>query len=351
MNFIVKNVSQLGEEQLQQYIDAAAVFDAWESSAKEMEQYRGGMFWKEQSGHRYLVRTSTRGSQKSLGVESASTISIYDKFTQGKSEAQERHRSLCETMETMRRLNKAHRVGRAPDTPIQVLSAIARHKIDSSFLVVGTYALYAYEAALGVRVSPKALATRDVDLLFDVQTRIKFLAQLSRNDKSFIGLLQDVDKSFRVKAGQKYTAVNNKAFEVDVVRRMNQPGDIHPLRMTDDEDDLWAVQVSTGGALATSPRFSQMVVSANGYMARMHTVWPDTFSRVKLALSQNPNRDPKKAPKDAAQAAVVSEMIEAGMFDFLLKKEAAETPEEAMRSASSGSTQTNKPSFPLQTRA
>lgn len=319
-------ITQLSPEQLQQYIDAVAVFEAHEASEKEVRQYRGSMFWKTTDGRRYLVRASALGAQKSLGPESEETVRIFDKFSTGKAAAQDRHKELTNTLAMMSRLNKALRVGRMPEIPTQVLNKLARAGVASSFTTVGTYALYAYEAALGIRVSPRALATRDVDLLFDVQTHMKLVTQLNRIDRSFIGLLREVDKSFRPKPGQLYTAVNARGFEVDVVRRNAIPGDAHPLRLTDDEDDLWAVQVSTGQALSTSPKFSQVVVSTTGSMARMNTVTPDAFVRVKLALSQSKERDPKKAVKDADQAAIVSDLLAQGMFEFLTLEPAEDMP-------------------------
>ena len=43
------------------------------------------------------------------------------------------------------------------------------------------------------------------------------VSKLDRQGSSFIGLLQRVDKSFRIRRGQKYTAVNADGFEVELV--------------------------------------------------------------------------------------------------------------------------------------
>lgn len=61
--------------------------------------------------------------------------------------------------------------------------------------------------------------------------------------------------------------------------------------------------------LRESPRFSQVVVSLNGAMARMHTVHPLAFARIKKQLASKVGRDPLKAPKGALQAKLVTELV------------------------------------------
>lgn len=63
----------LTEDQLRQYIDARACFEAFRRAQQEAAAFRGGLIWRTQSGSRYLVRTSITGSQKGLGRESDET--------------------------------------------------------------------------------------------------------------------------------------------------------------------------------------------------------------------------------------------------------------------------------------
>ncbi|MET0310629.1 MAG: hypothetical protein ABW051_01125 [Burkholderiaceae bacterium] len=78
------------------------------------------------------------------------------------------------------------------------------------------------------------------------------------------------------------TAVNDAGFEVDIIRRQAGAHDPHPLRMSDDENDLWADQ---GEKLSSG-------------------------------------RDPLKAPKDRLQAQVVQEIWDG----YLKHAEAASRP-------------------------
>lgn len=121
----------------------------------------------------------------------------------------------------------------------------------------------------------------------------------------YLDVLRKADKTFRVRSDQLQTAVNNDGFEVDLIRRTAVDADPHPLKMSDAEEDLWAVQISSGNRLVSSRRFAQTVVSARGDMALMRTVHPLDFIQVKRALARSPARDPLKARKDALQAEVV----------------------------------------------
>jgi hypothetical protein len=207
-------------------------------------------------------------------------------------------------------MNLALRVGRCPNLVQKILEQLVKQGLADHFLTVGTHALYAFETAAGVRVMPDALATRDVDVLFDTRKRVSFFTQLEQDDLSFIKLLQRADKTFEIKEEQRYTAVNKDGFEVDVIRRQAKDGDPHPLKMSHHEEDLWAVQVGSGEQMLGAARFSQIVIASNGAMARMTTIAPEAFVKLKRQLSSSASRDPLKRGKDALQAQVVQALMD-----------------------------------------
>ena len=305
------------ESQHRQYIDAETVFNERRRVARAAEQLRGGMIWREVSGHRYLIRTSSKRAQKSLGPESETTTEIYRSFMQRKAENTERLASIEKVFDEQRRLNRALRVGRVPKIVIDVLNVLEKAGFHENFTVVGTHSLYAYESACGVRFAPQAMATRDIDLLFDTRKHLAFFSRMKESEASFLGLLQKADKSFVRLEDQKETARNAQGFEVDVIRRMAKDGDPHPVRLSDDEDDIWAVQASTGDRILGAPRFEQMVISTNGEMASMTTMHPIDFVAVKRTLANYENRDPLKRSKDALQANLVEELVRERMPQYL----------------------------------
>jgi hypothetical protein len=234
-------VLELLPNQTRQYIDAETVFLELRRARAEAAEVRGSMFWRTQGNAEYLIRESSGGAQKSLGPRSAETQAIHDRFKRRKSEASSRLAGLTTAAHNQQRLNKALRVGRVPGIVVKTLNALEAAGLQDHFMTIGTHALYAYESACGVRFVPDALATQDLDLLFDTRKRMSFVSQMRRMDSSFIGALQKADPSFRVMRDQKQTAINDAGFEVDVIRRQAKDQDPHPFRMSDDEEDLWAL--------------------------------------------------------------------------------------------------------------
>lgn len=299
---------ELTENQSRQYIDAQALMRAQGEALEDAAQVRGSMIWRELRGVRYLIRTSAASAQKTIGPDGTETQAIYDRFLERKQAATVRVKSLALRLEEQRKLNRLYGVGRAPNVIVNVLGVLQKAGISSQFLTVGTNAVYAYESACGVRVGNEAMATRDMDLLFDTRQRTAFVSTLRRLDSSLLAVLRKADPSFRVLRDQLHTAVNDDGYEIDIIRRTAKDGVPHPLRMSNNEDDLWAVQVSSGGTMVAGRKFQQLVVAASGQMAVMQTLHPLDFIRIKTSLSSNPLRDPLKRPKDKLQAEVVQRL-------------------------------------------
>jgi hypothetical protein len=305
----VPQLIELEESQLRELVNSRTVWRAFVEAAAEARHVRGSMVWKTQERRSYLIRKSPSGAQKSLGPRGAETEAIHDSFQQRKAKAQARLTAMKQRLEEQRKLNRVYRVGRTPRIVVRVLAALEAADLADKFIVIGTHAMYAYETAAGVLVESGALATQDLDLLFDARKRLAFAATLSKSEeRSLIGVLKKADSTFRVRRSQLHTAVNDDGFEVDIVRRAAVPDDPHPLRMSDDENDFWAVQIDQGEKLASGRRFQHLVVASTGEMAMMRTVHPLDFIRLKLQLAQRPDRDPHKAPKDRLQAEVVQQL-------------------------------------------
>ena len=302
---------ELQENQLRQLSDAQTAWRHYLDARAQANEVRGSMRWKAVGGKRYLIKTSPGGADRSLGPEDAHTAATFRSFTQKKASAEARLKAMTEAVDTHRRLNRALRVGRTPAVVVRSLAAIDEAGFAEQFLTVGTHALYAYETAAGVRIEQGALATQDLDLLFDAGKLRAYTNRLRRSDaRSLIEVFRRADPTFQVLPTQLQTAVNDAGFEIDIIRRMAQGRDPHPLRMSDDEDDFWAVQADQGDKLASGRKFESMVVAATGEMALMRTVHPLDFVRLKRELAARPGRDPLKAPKDRLQAEVVQQLWE-----------------------------------------
>ena len=297
-----------------QYIDSVATYEAYEEALAEASKVRGGMYWHKGPAaspeNAYLVRTSASGSEKSLGPRSPETEAIYASFRRRKELAEARCDGLKAALLKHKRMNRALRVGRVAPIIVEILNRLAATNLGPHFRVVGTHALYAYESAAGITFEDEAVATRDIDLLWDVRKRVAFATALSKVDSSMLGVLQKVDPTFRIRNSQKYTAVNKDGFEVDIIRREQMSDDPHPIRLSDDEEDFWVAQAPHAQELLDSPQFSAVVVATNGDMARMTTLEPMAFVRFKRWMSTLPQRDPLKRRRDALQAEAVEEVVQ-----------------------------------------
>ena len=300
---------ELEDSAKRQFIDARTVYIALETAHKEAAEVRGGMYWKMVSGKTYLVRTASSGAQKSLGVRSAGTEAMHARFTERKTVAEKRVADLADELHRQQRRNKAEFVGRTPEIVVDILNRMGLSGIADHFVIVGTHALYAYEQAAGVRiVDSGALATRDIDLLWDTRKRMRLAALMKFQSSSMLGLLKKVDASFKIRDDQHYTAINSRGFEVDIIRREAKDIDPHPLKITDHEDEFWAVQAHRAGNLLHAKKFSTPLVAANGKMARMTTVAPDVFVKFKRWMAKQPDREPEKRSRDLHQAKIVTEI-------------------------------------------
>ena len=198
---------------------------------------------------------------------------------------------------------------------ITVLQAIEDAGLGQHFTVVGTHALYAYESAAGVRIVQGALATQDIDLLWDACRRVRFMTDIDKLDTSILRVLQGADATFQRKEGQNETAINAKGFEVDFLRRQPVGDDPHPFRFSADEDDLWPVQALRASVLTSAPRFEQIVISATGRMGLMRTIAPETFVQFKRWMAaEAPNRPEPKRRRDRRQADIVQSLLDNGML-------------------------------------
>lgn len=137
----MSQIIELQPTQARQYIDAETVFLELLRVRKEQNETRGSMYWREQSGAVYLIRESSGGSQKSLGLKDAHTEHIFQTFQSKKEAVTQRLKSLTQTAQAQQRMNKALRVGRVPSIVVKTLNALRDAGLDQHFLTIGTHAL------------------------------------------------------------------------------------------------------------------------------------------------------------------------------------------------------------------
>jgi hypothetical protein len=294
-----------------QYINARQVFKALRETEHAAKAFEGNMFWRTRDRKEYLIRTSRRGTQTGLGSRSSETEAIYNKFQLRKADTEERLAQLSERMKSNIRLNRALLVGRVDNTIINVLNGLYDAGLEDHLTVIGTNALYAYEAGAGVRVEEQHLATEDLDLLWDNRKKLTVAIREKITDSGLLGILKRVDKSFQLlRPTQLYTAVNNAGYQVDIIRRLGPGSDQEPAQLTNNAEDFWAVRARNADWLLSAPKFESIIVGGNGNMCKMVTVDPRAFALFKVWMAREKDRDPVKKLRDVNQAKLVVSLIQ-----------------------------------------
>jgi hypothetical protein len=300
---------QLDSEQRKIYIDSCQIYQTFMETLRQSQQFKGGMRWKKTGDKEYLFKTRDgRGNGKSLGVKSPATEVIYSAFHQQKQQSKERLVQLQTTLTRQAKLAVAVGINRVPNVAARVLRVLAQEGLlGQGLTVLGTHALYGYEAAAGLHFDSGLLATMDIDLLFDAQKKLKLRGEINPN--GLIGLLKKADTSFEIAAAGHYRAVNNKGFMVELIKTIPvPPTKIEKQTLFNVPDDLVAAEIEGLKWLDNAPIFRQWAIAEDGVPVEFVMPDPRYFALHKLWLSQLKNREAIKKPRDFQQAQAVAKL-------------------------------------------
>ncbi|NHM21119.1 hypothetical protein G0Q02_20835 [Epibacterium mobile] len=271
--------------------------------------YGGSMKFEARGDVEYLIRRPFGStSRKSLGRRSRETEQTLAKFLDGKTRVEERVASLRKQLEERAPVLRARGLGRVPTLPARVM-----RKLDdlgwlgTSLVVLGTNALYAYEAKAAVRIETSMLATGDVDVLYDARRRLVMSGEVNKN--GLVGALKTVDKSFERSKNKSYTASNKDGYMVDLLEpqdhdRIMRKG---PAQLSDNPEDLIATTTGSSKWLLNVPKFTATAFDERGLPLRITTIDPRVYALQKQWIVENDTtRDPAKRVRDEQQAQVVA---------------------------------------------
>jgi hypothetical protein len=298
------SIIDLRGEQRRQLIDTQQVFDAWRQLHYEAKhRFAGSMRWGERNGTEYLLR-KTGQTETSLGRRGVETERTYQAFVDGRAENQDRLAGLSSRLDELAPVNQAMGVGRVPAIAARILRECDEAGLLGEHLtIVGTNALYAYEAAAGVQTQSDLVASGDIDLLYDARRRLS-LAFTGVHTAGLIGLLRAVDTSFAPIRPRSFRASNRDGYLVDLIRP--EPKD--PVRdkskpaLTDLPEDLEGAAIFGLGWLVNSPKMDVVAIDERGYPVRMVVIDPRAFALHKAWVSMREDREPLKAKRDLQQA-------------------------------------------------
>lgn len=268
---------------MKQCINAEQALQSFRNTALRARAYRGSMVWRMKNGADYFVKVDINANQRGMGSRTPDSERTYAEFWASK-RATEAALAVAKSMITdTERVNKALRVGRCSNMVIAILSAIRKANLSDHFMVIGTNALYAYEAQAGVRFE---------DDLWDFRKTLSLAASTEIKKESLLGVLKKADPTFSLLGDQWCGATNASGYLVYLVKRC-------PKQFFPNENDFWAAKIHNMDWLISAPKFQQVVIGTNGKFAEMVAPDPRAFVLFKTWMGE----------LDLKQARAVAQLI------------------------------------------
>jgi len=302
---------KMTDNQRQVFIDTVHLYEAFLDTYKKSRSYAGGMHWKKSKDREYLFRSRDRyGYGKSLGARSPETEKIIDEFRKTKRDLKERMYILKERLKEQARFCKAAMIQRVPRIVTNILRMLVQQNLlGKNIVVIGTNALYAYEAAAGVFFDRPIMATKDMDILWDIRPKLTLLADDKTEPGGLLAILRKTDRSFELSSSQRFRAVNRHGYMVDLIKAEPKEMMTRELRRMGGPGDLEAIEIRNLQWLLSSPKFSQVVIGDDGYPSEMAVPDPRSFALHKFWLSGQTDREPVKKQRDRDQAMGVVRLV------------------------------------------
>jgi hypothetical protein len=292
--------AEFTNEQRRQLVDVQQVFASYRPASLELERL-GSLIWQTSKGKRYLCEQHQR-VRKSLGRETPELAERKEKHDARKKVLTASVKGLKKRLDSMAPVNRALKLGRIPTIAARILRELDREDLlGSHIIVVGTNALFAYEAATGTLLDSEHVATGDADLLWDTKQSL-LLATTDVPREGLLGILQRADKSF--KADYALNPTNDDGYIVDLLCAETE--DFQTMKV---DADIEATQMAGVQWLLSPPYLDTTIIAEDGYPVRIVVPEPRTFALHKFWVSQRPDRNPLKRPRDVAHARLVADLV------------------------------------------
>lgn len=306
----MNSFSNLDERVIRERVNQTQVWEAWiDSEDERRHSYLGSMNWEARSGKSYLYRRIGK-SGKSLGPRSSETEATLKAFSENKQQLERRQARLADQLNTQAAILRGLRHTRLPETAARVLREMRIHGRNHGARVVGTNALYAYEALAGVRFEEGMTATGDIDILLDDRNRMRLIAD-TKEALGITRLIQEkVDKTFRPHGPNDFRLTNDSGYMVEFIRPLPRPFN-RPMPGAEplEDGDITAVPLDGLQWLVNAPEVEAIVIDARGFPAPLSCPDPRHFAAHKLWIAALPDRDAGKAVRDRLQASAVIELM------------------------------------------
>lgn len=306
--------TELNNDQRREAVNTQQRYNAFREAKTRRNSFRGSMVWTESKGREYLVRSYYDKAgirrQSSLGPRSPDTERIKREYDRGRTEAETRFKNIGSVMTRQAAINRALGLGRVPLIGARIIRALDNAgMLGAGIRVLGTNAIYAYEAAAGIHIDPGLTATEDIDLLLDLRGGLAFIATEDVSERSLLQVLKKVDRSFH-RSQQTFRAANNEGYLVDLIKPMRTPPwAADREKIGSDPDDLIAAEIEGLAWHESAPAFEAVAIDEKGEPLRIVATDPRVWAAHKLWLSKQQDRDAIKRRRDEAQARTIAQLV------------------------------------------
>lgn len=305
---------ELNSDQRRELINSQQRFRGLRDAQAAWSAQRGSLTWVMSKDREYLIRSyydkAGLRKQTSLGPRSSETENLKSDFESRRAAAEDRLKNMREVMARQSAINRALVLGRVPLIGARVMRSLdAFGLLGAGIRVLGTNALFAYEAAAGIHIDSSLSATEDIDLLLDARGGLTFVASDDVSESSLVKVLRKTDASFS-RSKETFRAVNRDGYIVDLIQPLQSPPwkDV-PDSVGTDPDDLNAVQIEGLEWLQNAPPFEAVSIDERGEPVRIVAADPRVWAAHKLWLSQRDDRHPLKKHRDAEQARAIAKLV------------------------------------------
>jgi hypothetical protein len=185
----------------------------------------------------------------------------------------------------------------------KILRRLEEHPAGGNLLVIGTAAIYAYEAAAGVFLD----FSETPDLLAASRGRLTLAGEMSWEE--LLPLLPRTDRSFAPLPGVGCRAANRYGFLVQLLKPgIRRPGNQKTITLPGAREPL-PPEAGSLQYLLSSPKFFQAVIGQDGYPVTMVAADPRTFALHKFWWSQQEDLEEAKRRRDYHQALGVADLV------------------------------------------
>ena len=312
------NFIKYNNDQIKVYINTEHTYKTYlDLFHKYNKSFRYKMIWNKANGIEYLYRECYDTKKRvSLGRRDEKTELIIEKFKEQKIELKTSLKKYKELLKRQSKICKFEKINRVPNVLVNMLRAINQYGLDDKIIIIGTNALYAFEARCGVFMEDEHLATFDIDIFNKREKKISVALKTKLPQKTLKAILFDTDKTFKKSKDASYRFYNDEGVVVEIITQIT-------AKETKQDNFSGVLNLEIDGItwLRSSELYKVMVIGENGICANMTTINPLEYAVYKYWLGKHERKDYMKKERDINQSALVTNLIKEFMPNIEIKKD------------------------------